>query len=551
MVKGEGQGLGLRWHRELGVGIVAALAVIVGACDAVPEPATVERAESLASEHWPVWQIPPAEVPAQSVSPLALRLAELSPVDLPVTSATKARAVADVAGLATKLEQLVTPVARSNFVSVHVREIATGAVLFDHEGDEPRNPASNIKLVTAAAALELLGPEFRFETRVLRADDKLYIVGEGDPSFDPPALTKIAEEIVRTTEVASLHQIVVDDSAFSPRTLGPGYATGGTGMAYQAPSGALSLNFNTVSVVARALGSGLVVDVWPASSHLVVDDTSAGIGRGLLAIRSLAEIAAEDVTHTIIALEGKLRIGRRTKAQRRVVDPGLFVGGALAELLAQATDQPPLPVVRGSAPPRPELPQVIATHESLPLQQIVARVLAWSNNFMAEQLLRALEWQLCGRPGSWVGGAEVIAAYWLAMGLDPTALLLENGSGLGRRGRITARALVDLLVAEAARHGASGLLAAMPAAGEPGTLRGRMRRAGKRVRAKTGTLKGVSGLSGVVFGRDGAPKLAFSVLSNAHSGRGGAMAPRKRMEDRVVMALLRALDAGGTRPGSR
>jgi D-alanyl-D-alanine carboxypeptidase/D-alanyl-D-alanine-endopeptidase (penicillin-binding protein 4) len=112
----------------------------------------------------------------------------------------------------------------------------------------------------------------------------------------------------------------------------------------------------------------------------------------------------------------------------------------------------------------------------------------------------------------------VVQAYWGALGLPADALVFENGSGFSQRGRVTTTALVDLI--SVAASGNNGLLSALPVAGEHGTLRARLRRSGKRVRAKTGTMDGISGLSGVITAEDGAPQVAFSILSNVRP-RGG------------------------------
>lgn len=88
---------------------------------------------------------------------------------------------------------------------MHIRELASDdCSVFDYlYGDAPLNPASNHKLLTTAAALDLLGPEFRFETRALRAGDALYVIGEGDPTLDALALRAMATEIAAATDLGS------------------------------------------------------------------------------------------------------------------------------------------------------------------------------------------------------------------------------------------------------------------------------------------------------------------------------------------------------------
>ena len=568
----------MRCHRWVGLTVAAFVSALVAAsCDAdVPldmvfgpvEPAVMAvgaTAVEAGDASTPGgWRIP--EALPRPRSPLAVRMARFA-ADLArrraarlmelaaraaepaLTSAAGPAAVFDVEGLRAELNELLEPLARSTDVSVHVRELASDDVLFDYRGDEPLNPASNHKLLTTSAALDLLGSEFRFETRVLGHDDALYLIGEGDPSLDQLALRELAGELAALPGLAALRRIVVDDLAFSPRTLAPGFSDLGPGVSYEAPSGALSLDFNTVRVSVHAprgrVKPGerkrLEVVLSPPSTHVVIDD-QASVGRGALTIRTYAGMEVDGQARTVVELTGKLRAGRSLSVRRRVVDPGLYTGGALAVLLA-GPDQAPLPVTRGSAPEPAQQPQVLARRESPPLRAVVGGALAWSNNFVAEQLLRTLGWRMTGSPGDWDNGAEVVQAYWETLGLSPAALVFENGSGFSRRGRVTTSALVDLIAVAHQVQGAEGLLSALPVAGAEGTLRARLRRSGKRVRAKTGTMDGISGLSGVITAEDGVPQVAFSILSNLREGAPAPGPARKRVEDRVVMAVLRALDA--------
>ena len=471
------------------------------------------------------------------------------PVEADLASAAGTPAVFDVAGLDAEIRKIVGPIERSTDISVHIRELASDDVLFDYRGDAPLNPASNHKLLTTAAALDLLTPEFRFETRALRTSDTLYVVGEGDPTLDDLGLREFADDIAAATDITTVRRVVVDDLAFSPRTLAPGFSDAGLGESYLAPSGALSLNFNTVAVEVRApkvkLKRGeppppLEVVLRPNSSHLVVDD-QASVGRGNLTVRTYAGMEVEGQARTVVELTGKLRAGKSLTVRRRVVDPGLYTGGALAVMLSEKTGNPPPPVERGVAADAMEPWVVVARRESAPLQQVAGGALAWSNNFMAEQLLRTVGWRMTGEPGDWENGAQVVQAYWAALGLPADALVFENGSGFSQRGRVTTTALVDLI--SVAHRGTGGLISALPVAGEEGTLRARLRRSGKRVRAKTGTMAGISGLSGVITAEDGTPQVAFSILSNVRDGGAGATTRRKRAEDAIVTAVLKALDA--------
>lgn len=481
----------------------------------------------------------PAPAPApEAAEPwparIAARLAALR-------AQTEARAPATTAATAPQLAELrqrlaaVVSAARGVRIGIHVRDLTSGAAIFDHRGDERYNPASNQKLVTAIAAVELLGPQYRFATRVLRSGDELVLVGEGDPSLQLPDLHALASALVAAGAHRGVRGILVDDTAFSPERHGPGYLAQGEGVSYMAPSGALSLAFNTAVATIRptAPGEPASVDLSPPGAHLQVEGR-VRTGRG----RPVHVDSREQGEHTIFTVDGAIAAGHApVSVRRRVADPGLFTGHAFAEVLRQvAGEHAPLPVRRGQASPSATL---LATHESAPLAEVLGSSLKFSNNFTSEQVLRTLGWRMTGEPGSWAHGRAAVLAAWTALGQDPADLEFENGAGLSRSGRVSPRALVGLL-ARTREEGtpAAALLPTMASAGGEGTLRRRLTASDGRVRGKTGTISGVSALSGVAASADGRSALGFSVLINGE----GAAKRHRRLQDRVVLTLLGHLD---------
>lgn len=491
------------------------------------------------------------------------------------------------------LERLIARTEGKARVSMQVRELATGAVVFEHEPELPLIPASNHKLVTAAAAIDLLGPDYVFETFVLVRGEVLYLVGSGDPSIDTQALAELARRVAPRLEHETLREMVVDASAFSARRLGPGYGPEDTfegaksGAAYLAPSGALSLNFNTVELAVEQPKeddagpdggdeeSGRAdeplrprVRVLTASDHLRIDNR-ARVGAGPTALtlrpRSLVETVDElEVERTQLVLRGVLAQTDKGQTLRsRVIDPGLYAGEAFATQLARASHTRRLPVRYGQAPmdrlpvelsgAQLELPLVLPVDRdrqtapvrlvgvlrSAPLHELVGRMLRYSNNFMAEQLLRTLGRELAEQPGDWEEGTAVLREYWRAIGNAPSQLHSINGSGFSEEGRLTSAGLSALLVAGARTQVApTRLVDALPAAGSPGTLASRLAGTRGRVRAKTGTLGRASGLSGVIADSQGEARLAFSILVNSLDG-GLSLQARRSLEDALARELLK------------
>jgi serine-type D-Ala-D-Ala carboxypeptidase/endopeptidase (penicillin-binding protein 4) len=442
----------------------------------------------------------------------------------------------DVEGLSAELATILAGVGDAAQISIHIRDLQTGHVLFDAFGDTPLNPASNQKLLTSAAALELLGPDYTFITRVLRDDTRLYLVGEGDPQLGVEELRVLAGEVAASTEASSFVALVVDDSAFTHDRLAPGYDAGGPGLAWEAESSALSVGYNFVEVTVGSNGKQVVVTTVPATRAIVVDNRASVGRRRTLTVRTI-----DREGDTVVELRGSLpRRGPPTIVRLRIHDPARVAGSLFSEQLASLSTSEPLPIERGTVPADAI---ELARHESASLLEILDLGLAYSNNFIAEQVLRTLAWRMTGEPGDWAAGQDILLGYWSALGNDPEQVVVENGSGLSRNGRLTTEGLVDL-IAMASRGAGPGrsLIDALPVAGEQGTLHSRLRLSGKRVRAKTGTLHDVSGLTGVITAEDGTPQIAFSILINAHDVAELDAPVRQSIEDRIVTATLWALD---------
>lgn len=419
-------------------------------------------------------------------------------------------------------------------VAVEIRDLERDAVLVSDDGGRLLNPASNQKLITAIAAVELLGPDYRFETSVLRAGDSLILRGEGDPDLHVGDLHALASEVVASAKLDGVVRIVIDDQAFDERTLGPGFRSGGPGYSYIAPSGALAIDFATVKVTVRPgrYRRAAEVSVEPAGAAIDVRNR-ATTGAGSLSVTTRAGHDGR----TIVEIDGAIAGGHAPIiVRRRVNDPGLVAATTFAELLAAQTGDLLLPVVRGSQRGSVNRDaERLASHQSAPLRSVLSSALRYSNNFTAEQVLRTLAWRATGHPGNWADGVAILERF--AAVVSPSNAgdqRFVNGSGLSREGRLSPRFINDVLTLVQRPSSASqSLLSSFARAGGAGTMRNRLPGAGARLLAKTGTYAGASSLSGVVMDREGR-RLGFSILIN-----GGELERNRAAQDRIVAALLR------------
>jgi D-alanyl-D-alanine carboxypeptidase/D-alanyl-D-alanine-endopeptidase (penicillin-binding protein 4) len=432
---------------------------------------------------------------------------------------------------------------------VLVSDASTGEVLFARNADVLLNPASNVKLVTSAAALARLGPAYRFETEFLvdsasagsSSVKTLYVRGGGDPSLVTERLWGIAGDL-QHLGIRRIGEIVLDESFFDEERTGPGYDQEEGDKSYLAPAGALSLNWNTIAVhVAPGDRRGLKarVEVEPASGYVEIENRTTTVskkGRRHVVVSSTSSSGKQRIVVT-----GRIPVGSRTQVVwRRIDEPALYLGHSLSRLLDHRGVKVTGAVRTGTVAAGARLVHVA---ESEPLAEIVRRLNKTSNNFVAEQVLKTLGAELKGTPGSWPKGVEVVQDFLAEVGIPRGAYVMKNGSGLNDTNRFSARQLVTLLRAMSSRFPlASEYVSSLPVAGRDGTIRWRMdgTEAQGRLRAKTGTLENVTSLSGFVESA-GKRTLAFAVLVNDFPGRTAGVV-------RAVDALGSAIAASGGPP---
>ena len=446
------------------------------------------------------------------------------------------------AGLAPRLEAILRSQAlREARVATLVVDVANGAVLFAHEPDRAMSPASNQKILTALAAAAELGPTHRFVTEVLtgaRPDGEgavpwLAIRGGGDPSLTSEQWWRLAADLRRLGVRRVEGPVWLDASAFDgerwPRAWGPPSAR-----AYHAPVAALSANYGAFAVVVGpgTAGSRARVSVDPPVPYLSVLNQASSGPRGSASDLAIERRAGQGVEQILVT--GHLGEGAEPEVfWRSVLDPVAYAGAVLAMQLDANGIAVAGPVAAGPVPPG-----AIRLHafEGKELSEVLRLLAKYSSNVIAESLLKSMGSHAFGGPGSFATGMEALRLRLHALGVPLEGARLVDGSGLARSNRVTPRLLVAALrVLYGSFEFGPELVSALPIAGRDGTLSERAEAATGRVRAKTGLLDGVTGLSGFARLADGRVA-AFSFLVNGF--RQGAPAARQAA-DRFVEALVR------------
>jgi D-alanyl-D-alanine carboxypeptidase/D-alanyl-D-alanine-endopeptidase (penicillin-binding protein 4) len=451
--------------------------------------------------------------------------------------------------LAARLAALLrAPAFHPDETGVSILVLPEGRSLLDRNGDRALRPASTQKILTSTAALALLKPEYVFETRLyadapIGADGvlagNLYVQGFGAPDLVAESWWLMARRLAALGLRRVEGNLVADESYFDTVRRPPGWPAPGADSWYNAPVGALSCNFNVVTVRVEPspfLGARPDLTLEPIASFFQV------LNRAVTRTgpTSLSVDRAYEGGRNTLTIGGTIRRGGgEIVVNRAVEDPPLYALHALREIARGLGIEVTGDLVVGSVPAGA---RELYRHESRPLGALLRDMNKNSNNFMAEAVLKTLGAQFVGIPGTTENGLQVVRTYLSGIGLDPAGARLADGSGLSDQNRLPARLIAELL-ARAHRDFEIGpeLMASLPIGGADGTLDERFggEESRRRVRGKTGRIAGTLTLAGYATNRDGR-LFAFALLAN--QPRGSIEAVHQAI-DRVIEALASSADA--------
>ncbi|MFC1484020.1 D-alanyl-D-alanine carboxypeptidase/D-alanyl-D-alanine-endopeptidase [Candidatus Neomarinimicrobiota bacterium] len=445
---------------------------------------------------------------------------------------------------------------------IYAVNLTTGKTLIEYNADKLFLPASNTKLYTTSAALNLLGSDYRYQTHILATgpirdgvlEGDLVILGHGDPSWsarfyedDPTFVFRGWADSLKARGITAISgDIVGVDAVFDDFPLGAGWIWGYESYYYSAQVVGLSFNENTLdfTIEPGIVGEPPTIIPSPATAYvdlvnnLVTLDTLALLDSlGLLDALSLRESLSDRDTLNLpdtldfpgfdwdfirvrgtnrIVFTGHFPADDTVEYGASVEDPVLYTATVLLETLladnikVRGTGKSQYLYQDGNTTVLPSGDTLFVYH-SPPLDDIVYHLNKDSQNFMAENLLRTIG-TLTGRGGSGWRGRRMAKPVWAAMGVDTNTTYLTDGSGLSSYNRITPRNTANLLIN---MHSDSSFVQSLPIAGIDGTLKNMMKgtAAEGRVFAKTGTLRHARALSGYAHNHKG-DWIAFSILVN-------------------------------------
>jgi D-alanyl-D-alanine carboxypeptidase/D-alanyl-D-alanine-endopeptidase (penicillin-binding protein 4) len=423
-----------------------------------------------------------------------------------------------VADLAQRIASSVKS-AQTDDYAVYVIKADSGTPIYNHNATEAMIPASNMKIITTAAAVRYLGPRFEYKTEVGLCDDTLVVVGSGDPVLGDREVDAkydrktgwVFDRIVqalRNKGIAQVNDIIVDTTVFDDQRVHPDWPTADLNRWYACEVCGLNYNTNCIEITVENENGRVGLLVEPPTSFVEITNEVRPITSGQEAVG-----AYRTAQPNKIAIRGKCK-DKQGPFDVAIEHPAAFFGFLLAENLARAGI-----TVHGrfiEKPLDPNAAFVPLTEFTTRLADCLQRANKDSLGLAAEALVKtiAAHNNPGGKNGSWERGRELIGKYLMDLGIPEEQFRLRDGSGLTRENRLSAQAIVTVLRDLYKGPNWEFYKASLAVAGEDGTVARYFKEAKYRsnILGKTGYISGVRSFCGICLTANG-PYL-FSILSN-------------------------------------
>jgi D-alanyl-D-alanine carboxypeptidase/D-alanyl-D-alanine-endopeptidase (penicillin-binding protein 4) len=408
--------------------------------------------------------------------------------------------------------------------SIHIIKADSERTVYSHNAGEPLVPASNMKIITSAAALKLLGADYEYKTKVGLCDDTLVVIGSGNPllgDMDTDAKYNrkdgwIFEDIIASLKqkgVKTIKDIVVDSGVFDDQRVHPDWLKKDLNKPFACEVSGLNFRGNCIDISAKKIGGRVAVYIEPKTAFIKFTNEVIPISKGTNTIGSFRKSRPNEI---VINGKCKSEVGPYAVAIER---PAAFFGFLLAEHLTDASIKTNGQLVEKAI--ADDCNVTVITEYSTPIADCLARCNKDSFGLAAEALLKtiAANSSITGKYGSWAAGRRIISRYLSGLGIDRSQFYIADGSGLSRLNELSAYVITKVLSDVYKSGDWLFYKASLAVGGVDGTVSKYFKEEkyiGK-ICGKTGYMTGVKSFSGVCSTADG--DYIFSILTNNANGR--------------------------------
>jgi len=429
------------------------------------------------------------------------------------------------ADLAKRVDAIISrPSLKKVQFSIHIVKADSGKTAYSHNSREALVPASNMKIITSAAALKFLGADYKYKTRVGLCDDTLVVIGSGDPLLGDKVTDDkygrkegwIFQDILaalKRKRITTIEDIIVDSSVFDDQRVHPGWPKKELNKPYACEVSGLNFNGNCIDISAKKTGKRVLVSIEPQTAFIKVSNKVIPISKGTSTIGSYRNSRPNEI---VVHGKCKSKIGPYAVAIER---PAAFFGFLLAENLVKAGIKTKGELIEKAV--SDDCNVTVLAEYTTPIADCLARCNKDSFGLAAEALLKtiAANSSMTGKNGSWAAGRRIISRYLSALGIDRSQFYIADGSGLSRQNELSAYTITRVL--SDVYNGRDWPLykASLAIGGVDGTVSTNFKeqKYKGKVFGKTGYIAGVKAFSGVCTTAAG--DYIFSILANKTNGK--------------------------------
>jgi D-alanyl-D-alanine carboxypeptidase/D-alanyl-D-alanine-endopeptidase (penicillin-binding protein 4) len=408
--------------------------------------------------------------------------------------------------------------------SIHIINANSGETVYSHNATKALIPASNMKVVVTAAALEYLGPDYEYTTKIGLCDDTLVVIGSGDPLLGDEKtdskynrradwLLKKIIAALQKCDIDTINNIVIDTTIFDDQRVHPNWPRNDLNRWYACEVSGLNFNNNCIEVSAENEAGKIAVTIEPATSYVQFINKISPTSRSQSAIG-----AYRNSTPNKITLRGKCkdRVGPFDVA---IENPAGFFGFLLAENLMTAGITAKGHVIEKAFDESCNFRLLLEC--STPIIDCLQRCNKDSLGLAAEALLKtiAAERSPGRKNGSWTGGQKAISQYLSSLDIDDSQFYIDDGSGLSQYNRLSAYAITKVIFSVYKSDNWQVYKESLAVGGVDGTISKYFKEPEYKgnIFGKTGYIRGAKSFSGVCSTQE--CDYIFSILANKDNAR--------------------------------